>query len=116
MDSVPSSHTVTTARAPVAKSAEQADTPSFPSRPSLARSLRASSPGSPPLPLPATIALACTIALAPGLKIIAIDDFPSIAEASAATTRTPNTVDVASSCSPAITRSGMPIGGAMNVG
>ncbi|KYG04511.1 hypothetical protein BE21_03910 [Sorangium cellulosum] len=61
------------------------------------------------------ISLDTTFALAPGLRIIAIDDLPSTADASAATTRTPAIVDVTSTA-PAITRSGVPTGGAMVVG
>ncbi|XXY49029.1 hypothetical protein WME91_54390 [Sorangium sp. So ce269] len=117
---MPSSHTVTTGRAPIATSAVQASAPSFPTTPAVARKLGASSPGSPSLPVPARIALSRTVALAPGLKIIAIDDLPSLAEASAATARTPKIIDVASSpamtaSSPARTRTGIPTGGAMTV-
>ncbi|AGP39458.1 hypothetical protein SCE1572_36225 [Sorangium cellulosum So0157-2] len=115
VDSIPSSHTVTTGRAPTAASAVQAFAPSLPTMPSVARMLGASSPASPSLPLPATIALSRTVALAPGLKIIAIDDLPSLAEPAAATARTPKIVDIAS-CPTSITRSGIPSGGAMVVG
>ncbi|KYG00391.1 hypothetical protein BE18_45310 [Sorangium cellulosum] len=67
------------------------------------------------------ILLSDTIALAPVLKIIAIDDLPSGAEASAATIRTPAITDVALSPASAVpstprTRTGIPPGGAMIVG
>ncbi|WP_187346077.1 hypothetical protein [Sorangium cellulosum] len=80
----------------------------------------ASSPGSPSPPSPAAITLSRTIARAPRLKIIAIDDLPSRAEASAATARTPKITDVASfsattASSPPRTRTGIPSGGAMTV-
>ncbi|KYF93867.1 hypothetical protein BE20_08170 [Sorangium cellulosum] len=58
------------------------------------------------------ISLDRTIALAPWLKIIAIDDLPSLADPSAATARTPKIVDVSS---PGSTRTGTPAGGAMVV-
>ncbi|KYF93071.1 hypothetical protein BE20_10280 [Sorangium cellulosum] len=65
------------------------------------------------------ILLSDTIALAPVLKIIAID-LPSGAEASAATIRTPAITDVALSPASAVptprTRTGIPPGGAMIVG